>query len=71
MGTWGPRSRKKFSAASSVAIPIFLYLCFGERVDAPLRAVRGWLEENNAVVMSVVIVAIGVMLVIKGLKGLL
>jgi threonine/homoserine/homoserine lactone efflux protein len=58
-------------AASSVAIPIFLYLCFGERVDAPLRAVRGWLEENNAVVMSVVIVAIGVMLVIKGLKGLL
>ena len=57
-------------AASSVAVPIFLYLCFGERVDAPLRAVRGWLEENNAVVMSVVIVAIGVMLVIKGLKGL-
>jgi threonine/homoserine/homoserine lactone efflux protein len=57
-------------ASSTVAIPVLLYLVLGERILGPLGAVRDWLQANNAAVMAVVIVVIGVLLLVKGLGGL-
>jgi threonine/homoserine/homoserine lactone efflux protein len=57
-------------ASSTVAIPVLLYLILGERILGPLGAVRDWLQANNAAVMAVVIVVIGVLLLVKGLGGL-
>ena len=57
-------------ASSTVAIPVLLYLVLGERILGPLGVVRDWLQANNAAVMAVVIVVIGVLLLVKGLGGL-
>jgi len=42
----------------------------GKRILRPLGKVRTWLQDNNAAVMAVVILVIGVLLVVKGLQGL-
>jgi len=57
-------------AASSVAIPVALYLVLGERMRAPLSAARDWLEANKAVVMSLVLAVIGVMVLVEGVAAL-
>lgn len=57
-------------AASTVAIPVLLYLVRGERILGPLGVARDWLQANNAAVMAVVIVVIGVLLLVKGLGAL-
>lgn len=57
-------------AASTVAIPVLLYLVLGERILGPLGVARDWLQANNAAVMAVVIVVIGLLLLVKGLGGL-
>lgn len=57
-------------ASSTVALPLLLHAVFGERILRPLAAVRSWLQENNAAMMSIVITAIGVVLTLKGLAGL-
>ena len=36
----------------------------------PLDAMKAWLEENNATVMAVLILVIGVVLIGKGIGGL-
>jgi threonine/homoserine/homoserine lactone efflux protein len=56
-------------AASTVALPVLLYLIAGERILRPLGRVRSWLQDNNAAVMAVVILVIGALLVVKGLQG--
>lgn len=56
-------------AALSVAVPVLLYAALGERMLGPLTRIRDWLERNNAVVMSIVITAIGVMVLIEGVSG--
>ncbi|MGM0384477.1 MAG: GAP family protein [Actinomycetota bacterium] len=57
-------------AASAVALPILLRLVLGSRTDRPLDAARRWLVTHNDAVVSVVVIAIGVMLVLKGVGGL-
>jgi len=57
-------------AALSVALPIGLYLVLGERMLGPLGRARDWLVANNAAVMAVVLVVIGVMLVVEGVTAL-
>lgn len=56
-------------AALSVAVPVLLYAALGERMLGPLTRIRDWLERNNAVVMSIVILVIGVMVLIEGVTG--
>ena len=43
------------------------YLVASKRMAAPLEALRGWLVQNNATVMAVLLLVIGVVLVGKGI----
>lgn len=54
-------------AAASVAVPVIAYLAASERMAAPLERLRGWLVHNNATVMAVLLVVIGVVLIGKGI----
>jgi threonine/homoserine/homoserine lactone efflux protein len=58
-------------AASTVLLPVIAYLAAKDRMRGPLADLRSWLQANNATVMAVLILVIGVTLVGKGLGGLL
>lgn len=57
-------------AASTVAIPVIGYLVAAQRLRAPLDALKQWLQTNNAIVMAVLILVIGIVLIGKGIGGL-
>lgn len=57
-------------AASTVAVPVLGYLTARSRMAGPLDSLRGWLAQNNATVMAVVLLVIGVVLLGKGISGL-
>ena len=54
-------------AASSVAIPVIAYLVASKRMAAPLESLRKWLVQNNATVMAVLLLVIGVVVIGKGI----
>lgn len=54
-------------AASSVAIPVIAYLLASKRMAGPLASLRSWLVHNNAAVMAVLLLVIGVVLIGKGI----
>lgn len=54
-------------AAASVAVPVIAYLVASDRMAAPLERLRAWLVHNNATVMSVLLLVIGVVIVGKGI----
>ncbi len=56
-------------AASSVAIPVIGYLVAADRMRGPLDGLRGWLVDNNATVMAVLLLVMGVVLVGKGIAS--
>ncbi len=56
--------------ALSVALPVLAFLVLGDRVMTTLKRGRDWLERNNAAVMAVVMVVIGLVLVRNGYGGL-
>ena len=56
-------------AACTVAIPVIAYLVAKDRMRAPLDSMKAWLQDNNATVMSVLILVIGVVLIGKGISG--
>lgn len=58
-------------AACSVAVPVAVYLTNAERVRGPLDALKAWLEHDNATVMFVLLLVIGVVLLGKGIGGLI
>jgi threonine/homoserine/homoserine lactone efflux protein len=54
-------------ASLSIAAPVAIYLVSPDRARRVLDTWKGWLEHNNATVMAVVLVLIGVVLFAKGL----
>ena len=54
-------------AASTIAIPVIAYLVASKRMAGPLDSLRTWLLHNNATIMAVVLLVIGVVLIGKGL----
>jgi threonine/homoserine/homoserine lactone efflux protein len=54
-------------ACCTVAIPVIGYLVASAKMAAPLEALRGWLVHNNATVMSILLLVLGVVLVGKGI----
>ena len=57
-------------ASSTVVVPVVGYLLARNRVAQPLDSLRDWLTDNNAVVMAVLLLVIGVTILGKGLAGL-
>ncbi|MDV7135307.1 GAP family protein [Williamsia muralis] len=58
-------------AAMTVLIPVLAYHLAADRLREPLAHLKEWLQANNTTVMSVLILVIGVVLLGKGLGGLL
>ncbi len=54
-------------AAASIAVPVIGYLLASSSLTKPLESLRGWLVHNNATVMAVLLLVIGVTLIGKGL----
>jgi threonine/homoserine/homoserine lactone efflux protein len=54
-------------AACTVVIPVVAYLIAAARLAGPLDKLRGWLLENNATIMSVLLLVIGAAVIGKGL----
>jgi threonine/homoserine/homoserine lactone efflux protein len=53
-------------AASTVLIPVIGYLIASSRLAGPLDKLRVWLVDNNAVIMAVLLLVIGVSVIGKG-----
>lgn len=54
-------------AACSVAIPVIAYAVAADRMRGPLDNLKAWLVQNNATVMCVLLLVIGVVLIGKAL----
>ena len=54
-------------AGSTVLVPVLGYLLASAAMRTPLERLRVWLEQNNATVMSVLLLVIGVVSIGKGL----
>lgn len=57
-------------AGCSVLVPVAAYLLFSARMQRPLSGLKDWLTANNATVMFVVLLVLGVSLIGKGLATL-
>ena len=57
-------------AASTVTVPVIGYLAARDRMAGPRENLRGWLEQNNALVMVVLLLVIGVVLLGEGIGEL-
>jgi threonine/homoserine/homoserine lactone efflux protein len=58
-------------AASTVAVPVLGYAIGRKRMVGPLESLHRWLTVHNAAVMATLLLVIGVVLIGKGLGGLL
>ncbi|MFI0484140.1 GAP family protein [Actinomadura sp. 9N215] len=58
-------------AACTVAVPVAVYAADAERVRGPLDALKAWLERNSTTVMFMLLLVIGVVLLGKGIGGLI
>ena len=56
-------------AISTVVLPVVLFRILGGRGQSILETLNAWLQTNNAVVMAVLIIVIGVILMGKGIAG--
>ncbi|MFD6054545.1 GAP family protein [Agromyces sp. NPDC060279] len=54
-------------AACSVAVPVVAYLVASAKMAGPLESLRHWLVHNNATVMAVLLLVIGVVVIGKGI----
>lgn len=57
-------------ASISVATPVLLFFVLGERAQRVLNEWKSWLAENNATVMAVLLVVLGVVLIGNSIGGL-
>ncbi len=57
-------------AGSTVLVPVLGYAVAEHRMRRPLDQLKTWLQDNNATVMSVLLLVIGMVLVGKGFGGL-
>jgi hypothetical protein len=60
-----------FIGSLSIALPVFYRLVAGKQADQRLQAWKEWLMYNNATVVFVVLLMMGMMIIGKGLGGFL
>lgn len=56
-------------AASTMVIPVVGYLFAARKLARPLELLRGWLASNNAIVVALLLLVIGVVMVFEGLAS--
>jgi threonine/homoserine/homoserine lactone efflux protein len=56
-------------ASIGVAAPVVLYFALGERSRGLLDGMRDWMARNNAVIMAVLLLIIGVKLIGDAISG--
>ncbi len=56
--------------ASTVAAPVVAYLVAAQKLAGPLEGLRVWLVRNNATIMAVLLLVIGVSMLGKGIGAL-
>ncbi|HET8928275.1 MAG TPA: GAP family protein [Microbacterium sp.] len=56
-------------AASTVLVPVVGYLVAAEKLRGPLDTLRVWLAKENAVIMAVLLLVIGVSMIGKGIAS--
>ncbi len=54
-------------ASCTVAVPVIAYLVAADRMAQPLESLRTWLVRENATVMAVLLLVIGVVMIGKGI----
>jgi threonine/homoserine/homoserine lactone efflux protein len=57
-------------ATIGVAMPVIIYFAMGTRSAELLGRLKGWMRRNNAVILAVVLLVIGVTLIGDGIGGL-
>jgi Sap, sulfolipid-1-addressing protein len=57
-------------ATIGVAAPVVIYFAMGERSAGLLDRLKGWMRRNNAVILAVVLLVVGVTLIGDGIGGL-
>jgi hypothetical protein len=57
-------------AGATILGPLVVYLAMGQRAAEILGAWRTWLADNNATVMSVLLLVFAVVLIGQGITGL-
>jgi threonine/homoserine/homoserine lactone efflux protein len=57
-------------ASLTVILPVVAYLGLGDRAAPVLEELKTWLSQNNATVMAVLLLVLGVVLIGKGISGL-
>jgi hypothetical protein len=57
-------------AASTVAVPILAYAAAGHRLDNAMTGLKDWMERNNAALLAVILVLIGLMVLYHGVHAL-
>ena len=58
------------AAGSTVAIPILAYAVSGDRLDAPLKRLKEWMERQHAALVAAILIVIGLLVLYKGIHGL-
>jgi hypothetical protein len=53
-----------------VLIPVIGYLVAAEKLRGPLNSLHGWLAKENAVIMTLLLLVIGVVVIGKGIGAL-
>ena len=56
-------------AGCTVLIPVIGYLLASARIAVPLDRLREWLVDNNATIMALVLLVIGVSVIGKGIAS--
>ncbi len=57
-------------AASTVAIPVLAYAAAGDRLDNAMLRLKDWMEQNNAALLAVILVLIGLIVLYNGVHAL-
>ena len=57
-------------ASIGVGLPVVIYFALGDRAPAVLNRLKDWMAHNNAVIMAVLLLIIGVKLIGDAISGL-
>jgi threonine/homoserine/homoserine lactone efflux protein len=70
-GAWSAVVYFTLLAGSTVLIPIVAYAIYTHRLDASLRRLGDWMEQQHAVLIAGILVVIGLLVLYKGIHGVL